>query len=609
MRKAMFILSAMAMVAAASCTKEIVDTNKESASDVELFPMTFTASSQQTKAELSDGKTILWQSGDQINVFDNTETVYDPFETLDKGSQATFSGMADKAEGYYALYPYQSDASMTEGSIIATFPSEQTAVAGSFDPKAFISVAQSDAEGNFSFKNVAALVKFTMPEDATSATLTANADNEKLCGRVMITFDEDGNPSADAYGKMTNAVTLKGNLVAGQTYYFVVRPGIAFSGGLTISIDGKKYRTSSIASDKTLVCNSVMALPAFTFKEGMPKDLYTAYEHGFDLQIGGQKFDKATYGEATLITDAVSMGASGIYFLNPGIEQKLATNVGKLAVIGRYADNKSSLYRDNHCNINATSTDNEYLVIANAEYKLKNDITSTNAGLFQGNKTGSFDLFVLDNVKLTVPNTGAKRMINCGTNVAISNLIVVNSDILVSEGVTNMINFESTVDMSVVKFNNNVLYAVKDITNYRAVYCKSSGISSLQMNNNTFVNLYTSSGYVYAATTIGVPAPIDGNLFYIPSWSTIDAYNSVVYPKSTYDDQKNEDSYKESAMTLFTTNNHAYYGGTTPGKQLRCLYGSGKRYPKELSTSPFTSEQIAAGNFALPEGTTYGAKR
>lgn len=604
-------MSAVALVSAASCTKEIVNESNDQAIVSELYPMTFTADSQQTKAELSDGKTILWQSGDQINVFDATENVYDPFTTSESGASVTFEGMAGKSEGYYALYPYQAEAAMTDGTITATFPSEQTAVAGSFDPKAFISVAQSDAEGNLSFKNVAALVKFTMPdgENASSVTLTANADNEKLCGPVKITFDENGNPSATAGGKMTNAVTLKGTLEAGMTYYFVVRPGIAFSEGLTISIDGEKYRSSSAAPEKTLVRNSVMALPSFTFKEGMPKDLYTAYEHGFDLQIGGQKFDKATYGDATLITEEVSMEANGIYFLNPDVEQKLTTNIGKLAVIGRYADNKSSLYRNTHCNVKATSTDNEYLLIANAEYKLTADLTGSN-GLFQVSNEGSFDSFILDNVKLVVPGTGSKRLINCGSSNSrvISNLIVVNSDILVSEGVTNMIYSESAVDMSVVKFNNNVVYGVNDITSYRAIYRKSSGISSLQMNNNTFVNLYTGSGYVYA-TTIEVPAPIDGNLFYIPSWSTINAYNSVVYPKSTYDAQKDEDSYKESAMTLFTTNNHAYYGGTTPGKQLRCLYGSGKRYPKELSTAPFTADQIEDGNFALPEGTAYGAKR
>lgn len=113
MRKEMFILSAMAMVAAASCTKEIVDVNKETASDVELFPMTFTASSQQTKAEMVDAQTIHWQSGDQINVFDANGTAYGPFTTSDKGASVTFEGMAGKAEGYYALYPYQSSATMT----------------------------------------------------------------------------------------------------------------------------------------------------------------------------------------------------------------------------------------------------------------------------------------------------------------------------------------------------------------------------------------------------------------------------------------------------------------------------------------------------------------
>lgn len=66
-------MSAVALVSAASCTKEIVNESNDQAIVSELYPMTFTADSQQTKAELSDGKTIIWQSGDQINVFDATD--------------------------------------------------------------------------------------------------------------------------------------------------------------------------------------------------------------------------------------------------------------------------------------------------------------------------------------------------------------------------------------------------------------------------------------------------------------------------------------------------------------------------------------------------------
>ena len=479
MRKAMFILSAMAMVAAASCTKEIVDVNKETALDVELFPMTFTASSQQTKAEMVDAQTIHWQSGDQINVFDGNGTVYEPFTTSGEGASVTFEGMAGKAEGYYALYPYQSSATMTDGTIIATFPSEQTAVAGSFDPKAFISVAQSDAEGNFSFKNVAALVKFTMPvgENATSATLTANADKELLCGPVKITFDENGNPSAPSAGKMTNAVTLKGNLEGGKTYYFVVRPGIAFSEGLTISIDGKKYRTSSTKLGKTLVRNSVMALPEFTFKEGMPKDLYNAYEHGFDLQIGGQKFDKATYGEATLITTAVSAPKAGIYFLNPEIEQPMGSNIEHMAIIGRYADQRSMLTRTDFAYLNSTDASDNYLILANVEYKAS-DLTKNYCMVI--NKTGAFENIVFDNIKVSLPN--AIKLVYCGTtnDRSIKNFTLKNSDISIGA---------SPADASYTAASTTYLVQIDGSTEGETV----RDVSSVVIENN---NVYGADGNV-----------------------------------------------------------------------------------------------------------------
>lgn len=597
MRKAMFILSAMAMVAAVSCTKEIVDANKESASDVELFPMTFTASSQQTKAVMVDAQTIHWQSGDQINVFDNTETVYDPFETLDKGSQATFSGMADKAEGYYALYPYQSDASMTEGAIIATFPSEQTAVAGSFDPKAFISVAQSDAEGNFSFKNVAALVKFTMPkgENAKSATLTANADNDLLCGPVKITFDENGNPSATAGGKMTNAVTLKGDLEAGKTYYFVVRPGIPFTEGLTISIDGKKYRTST-KPGKMLLRNSVMALPEFTFKEGMPKDLYTAYEHGFDLQIGGQKFDKATYGEATLITKAISAPKAGIYFLNPEIEQPMGSNIEHMAIIGRYADQRSLLTRTDFAYLNSTDASDNYLILANVEYKAS-DLTKTYYMVI--NKTGAFENIIFDNIKVSLPN--AIKLVYCGTSNdrSIKNFTLKNSDISIGASpadatytgasTTYLVQIDGSTegetvrDVSSVVIENNTINGVDgNVKRFRLFSVEKSDIGSLTLNNNVIKDCYTFYGYVASYTGAYKISSVRGNLFYIPAHADVAQWYAIVYPKK---EQGNTTEYKAVAKNKFADNT-AYYGGTTPAKYLRSLYGTGENSPTAVAADP-----------------------
>ena len=598
MRKAMFILSAMAMVAAASCTKGIVDTNKESASDVELFPMTFTASSQQTKAEMVDAQTIHWQSGDQINVFDGNGTVYEPFTTSGEGASVTFEGMAGKAEGYYALYPYQSSATMTDGTIIATFPSEQTAVAGSFDPKAFISVAQSDAEGNFSFKNVAALVKFTMPvgENATSATLTANADKELLCGPVKITFDENGNPSAPSAGKMTNAVTLKGNLEGGKTYYFVVRPGIAFSEGLTISIDGKKYRTSSTKLGKTLVRNSVMALPAFTFKEGLPKDLYTAYEHGFDLQIGGQKFDKETYGEATLITEAISAPKAGIYFLNPEIEQPMGSNIEHMAIIGRYADQRSLLTRTDFAYLNSTDASDNYLILANVEYKAS-DLTKNYCMVI--NKTGAFENIVFDNIKVSLPN--AKKLVYCGTSNdrSIKNFTLKNSDISIgaspvdasytAASITYLVQIDGSTegetvrDVSSVVIENNTVYGLDgNVKRFRLFSVEKSDIGSLTLNNNVIKDCYTYYGYVASYTGAYKISSVSGNLFYIPDHADVAQWYAIVYPKS---EQGSTTEYKAVATEKFADNT-AYYGGTTPEKYLRSLYGTGTNSPTAVAADP-----------------------
>lgn len=604
----MFILSAMTMLAAVSCTKEITNETNGSATGADLYPMTFTANSQQTKAELVDGKFIHWESGDQINVFDNTETVYDPFETSDEGSQATFSGMAGKAEGYYALYPYQSDASMTEGAINATFPSEQTAVAGSFDPKAFIAVAQSDNEGNFSFKNVAALVQFTMPEgeNATSATLTANADNEKLCGPVKITFDEEGNPSATAGGKMTNAVTLKGTLEAGKTYYFVVRPGIAFSEGLTISIDGEKYRSSSAAPEKTLVRNSVMALPSFTFKEGLPKDLYTAYEHGFDLQIGGQKFDKATYGDATLITEAIAAPNAGIYFLNPEIEQPLGSNIEHMAIIGRYADQKSILTRTSYTNVKATSDGNNYMIIANVNFIH----TSTSNYIFTltGSNNDTYEKVIFDNVEIEMAAENKQIMTMSGERTFSGIFSIVNSDILINKSTdVTLVNFGVGGTSLNVTVKNNVMRSTVGSTNVRIFTVNAElPVESLVFDSNTLINLLPNDKVFMLLTDKSdngaCVGSVKDNLFYMSNWNC--SANQYILRLRNYTPVSSD----PIANGCFE-NNHSYYGTTETSYALRSLYSSGVNPTDQLASSPFTADQIAQGNFALPEGTAYGAKR
>ena len=642
MKKINFMLFAVAAIAAVSCAKEILPEDNQDGTnpEVELIPMSFTAGSEtadvpesetavkpqsvSTRAALqNDETTIWWQAGDQINVFDASGTVYEPFTTGEGGASVTFEGMAGKAEGYYALYPYQADAKMEGEFIYATLPNVQQAVEGSFDPKAFVSVAKSDANGNFSFKNVLALVKFTMPEgeNASSVTLYPHKQNENLTGGLKISFDENGLPKQTyVSGKMHKTVTLKGDLKSGRTYYFVIRTGVPFEEGFTIAIDGRKYRTSNAKPPRTPVRNMVMNLPEFTVKEGLPKDLYMAYQLGFDLNIGGQRFDKATYGEATLIESAITAPQAGVYFLNPGIEQPIGSNISQMAIIGRYAGQRSVLTRSGLSYISGTTDANNYLILANVEYKVTN--LGDNKYYLGVNNTDAFENLVFDNIKVELPNTISLATCSNDSNRALKNVVLMNSDIKVGASpaeatytgatTTYLIKSDAATtadvnkDMTSVVIENNVIYSDGEVKRFRVFSAEKVDVPNLTMNNNTIVNCYQYNGYVASSSGAYKINEVKGNLFYIPSFGVMAQWYAIVYPKS---EQGNTDPYKAVATEKFT-DNHAYYsGGTLPAKYLRSMYGTGTNSPASLAAAPFTSEQIAAGDFALPEGTTYGAKR
>ena len=467
-----------------------------------------------------------------------------------------------------------------------------------------------------------ALVKFTMPEgeNAATATLSANADGENISGSAKITFDEDGLPvQTYVSGEMHKTVTLKGDLQAGKTYYFVIRSGVPFKEGMTISIDGRKYRTSASKPELTPVRNSVMNLTSFTFKEGTPKDLYTAYEHGFDLQIGGKKFDKETYGPATLITSAISAPSNGIYFLNPDVEQPIGSNIEKMAIIGRYADQRSVLTRNGLIYISGTTDADNYLVLANVEYKVSN--LGTNKYYMGVNKSDAFENLVYDNIKVELPNAISLATCSNTDNRAFKNVVLVNSDIKIGAsaedatytGATTTYLIKSDAettatadkDMLSLTINNNVIYSDGNVKRFRVFSAEKIDVPALTMKNNTFVNCYQYYGYVASLTGAYEINEVRGNLFYVPDFADVAQWYAIVYPKN---EQGNTDPYKAVATEKFS-DNRAYYGGTTPAKYLRSLYGSGTNSSVALSTAPFTDADIAAGNFALPEGTTYGAKR
>lgn len=266
------------LLGVASCDKEdIVAGGNGAEASGERVPMTFTAlapqaGQPQTRTELQpgevgeDGQTtyaVYWNAGDRIGIYDGES--FRPFTIdLQKGTAATadFSGEASPvAESYLAFYPYDAEGvTYTDGAIHFTLPYLQTAQAGSFATGVNPAWAQTtEAGGQLTFHNAAALVKFTLKtEDAAQVSNAVLTDmlGKPLAGGFSLSVADGGATLTGNSGNTSAFVKLDGNFemktADDQTanYLFVVACGEnQLESGFTLAFNlkdgGQKTLTAS----------------------------------------------------------------------------------------------------------------------------------------------------------------------------------------------------------------------------------------------------------------------------------------------------------------------------------------------------------------------------
>ena len=235
----------------ASCSQDDFDSTETTSE--KLVEMSFIAGSSQpvTRTVLgTDGSTVTWQTNDQIGIGYNTainKKTY-PFKTSTTGSEVRFWGQAaDQSNPYFMMYPYQEKATITVKSNTQAeyqydFPKNQKAVAGSFDPKANVSVGIIPQRGKkFIAYNVGGLLRFTIKgtSDVKQVKLLA-VGQENLAGTIKstITFANDGKISAaqnkfSAASPVVNLTAESGSLEENKPYYIAL-PEQRLSQGLTL---------------------------------------------------------------------------------------------------------------------------------------------------------------------------------------------------------------------------------------------------------------------------------------------------------------------------------------------------------------------------------------
>ena len=247
-----------------SCSKD--DFGDGDTTDEQLVEMSFTStglekpSTEETASQSnqiktrtvlgSDGATVTWQANDKIGIGFKSPTAKNyPFTTPTSGSDVRFWGQAPNVNNasYFMMYPFQQDAkisanSNTQAIYEYNFPKEQNAIAGTFDPKANVSVGIIPKRGKpFVAYNVGGLLRFTIKGTSNVKQVKLlSIGQENLAGNLKstITFANDGKISAakNEFTKASPVVNLKaesGTLEENKAYYIAL-PEQKLSQGLTL---------------------------------------------------------------------------------------------------------------------------------------------------------------------------------------------------------------------------------------------------------------------------------------------------------------------------------------------------------------------------------------
>lgn len=260
MKTSRILLLGAAAVLLAACTKEDMDSNYGNIA-AEQVPMTFTAEIPQdaplTRTQLVEGNAVYWTEGDRIAVWSIGGSTKNEFTAVSiDGSKATFSGEAEEADSYVAVYPYSAAEKNTGTSGSSDYfkfnvPAAQTAVAGTFATNLAPSWAKTtDGSKKLEFHNLCALVKFTIGEDIAgkgTVTFQSISRDDIIAGDGFKYYYNYMDLKKEAVTNTSYRITLSGTFEAGQSYYMVMAPSSVKYGFSLLfeTSDGRLYRKAT----------------------------------------------------------------------------------------------------------------------------------------------------------------------------------------------------------------------------------------------------------------------------------------------------------------------------------------------------------------------------
>ena len=546
----------------ASCSQDDFDSTE--ATSEKLVEMSFIAGSSQpvTRTVLgSDGATVTWQTNDQIGIgyYSAPGNKSLPFKTSSTGSNVIFWGQAaDQQNPYFMMYPYQEDAKILQKNNVTaeyqyTFPKNQQAVAGTFDPKANVSVGIIPQRGKpFIAYNVGGLLRFIIKGTSNVKQVKLlSIGQENLAGNLKstITFANDGKISA-AKNEFTTAspvVNLKaesGTLEENKAYYIAL-PEQKLSQGLTLVFimqDGKAI-LKKVKQEINIQRAKVYDLGEMTLDATKAK-AFILKNQGLIEAVGAKVSGLITTADGHMDIYAAD-NLEKILSFKGTLEIK---NNDKLTSIDelQYYRNVNGLNLQDNKNLAGELDFNKYpqltntILVSNSPLVTKIDVTGLDKlrGFYSHHMDGLKEAVVKDNTNLSelslydnkvIKNIDASNLpslktlraysnpevlsinttnvpnlneLNIGTNPKMTNLIGWKDNLEIKKFIANKTNIESYDFSKQTKLEeiNFVSAAVKEIkglsasgANLKTLSLANSHVNSLDISNNpnlTTIDLY-----------------------------------------------------------------------------------------------------------------------
>ena len=267
MKKNLFMVAAVALVAAVSCNKmENINgvENQEPSYYVEFIAdaanedEVSVPSSVQTKTTYNESsKKTLWESSDLISVNGKKFKVSELSSDKLSAKFTKAEELGTFASPYVAVSPYQAG-HVVNGTTVSgvELKAKQTAKAASFESNAVIAMAYTASGNQLSFKNACSIVKFKVgTADVKTVTISSN-NGENLAGTVTLDYN-NAQPKVTNVTNGSSTITLSGTFNTTSTYYVAVLAS-GLENGITICLDGTIAKTvaNELAFKRNVVMNA-----------------------------------------------------------------------------------------------------------------------------------------------------------------------------------------------------------------------------------------------------------------------------------------------------------------------------------------------------------------